>query len=395
MSNNLAAIRALELVKQPRFNALNQSIVDSNATKESVKYPQGFDSCFLSLDNFEDLYSKQEAKKVTYTVKLPISKLAYKQGQVRMVRPEYCVENFELFNNTIDFCESENPVAFYDETADEFHVVKKQHTTAQVASLANVINEDIEVMTRVVAFDRSVSNQERSLEASKVFFKEVKGINSTKDWEALPHQVALGDSMSISLQNLYLSIPNLTWQPISFPFPLVKNPKYTITKVAQLKKLLSYAINDDEVDTLKDIIQTICNSVDWTNEKPGKEVSVYLLRALYNFHKRLQPLLDDAMGGLGYPFDVVEHIENYFSIFDTFSYLGSTTNDKKPWMHLIKVAGHVNEYFIREKGNPFKGSFFNKKNKQFVNAVDALANPSGKRVVTLEEVKAYIDLFCK
>ena len=182
-------------------------------------------------------------------------------------------------------------------------------------------------MTRVVAFDRSVSNQERSLEASKVFFKEVKGINSTKDWEALPHQVALGDPMAISLQNLYLSIPNLSWQPISFPFPLVKNPKYTITKVAQLKKLLSYAINDEEVDTLKNIIQTICNSVNWTNEKPGREISVYLLRAFYNFDKRLQPLLDDAMGGLGYPFDIIEHIEDYFSIFDTFSYLGSTAND--------------------------------------------------------------------
>jgi len=390
----LTAIKALDLVKQPRFNGLNQAVLDSNATKESVKYPEGSE-CFLSLGNFEELYSKQNGRKVTYTVKLPISKLAYKQGQVRMVRPEYCVENFELFNNSIDFCESENPVAFYDEVADEYHIVKKQHTTAQVASLANVINEDIEVVTRVVAFDRNVSSHDRSIEASKVFFKEVKGINPTKDWEALPHQVALGDELSINLHNLYLSIPNLSWQPITFPFPLVKNTKYVITKVAQLKKLLTYAINDDEVETLKNIIQTICNSVKWENEKTSKEISVYLIRAFYNFHKRLQPLLDDAMGGLGFPFEITEHIENYFSIFDTFSYLGSTTNDKKPWMHLIKVSAHVNEYFIREKGNPFGGSFFNKKNKQFVNAIDALANPTAKRSVSLDEVKSYIDLYCR
>ena len=99
MSNNISAVKALELVKQQKFHALNSVVVDSNATTESVKYPQGFDKCFLSLDNFEELYSKQKERKATYTVKLPISKLAYKQGQVRMVRPEFCIQNFELFNN--------------------------------------------------------------------------------------------------------------------------------------------------------------------------------------------------------------------------------------------------------------------------------------------------------
>ena len=54
-----------------------------------------------------------------------------------------------------------------------------------------------------------------------------------------------------------------------------------------MKKILSYAINDDEVDNLRDIIQTICNSVNWENEKPSREISVYLIRAFYNFEKKI------------------------------------------------------------------------------------------------------------
>ena len=387
------SIKATDLVKQARFNALN-SVVTDNIDTAQVKYPDGFNSCFLNLEDFEERYNSQTDRKKTYSVKLPISKIAYKQGQVRMVRPEFCVENFELFNNSVDFCESENPVVFYDENTKEFYVVKKQHTTAQVAAIANVKNEDIEIMVRVIAFSPNVSEKERSLEASKVFFKEIKGINATKDWEALPHEVALGDPLSTSLEKLYLSIPNLTWQPINYPFPSVVNPKYAITKVAQLKKLLSYAINDDEVDTLKDIIQTICNTVRWQDEKPSREISVYLIRGFYNFEKRLHPILDDGMGGVSYSFDLLEHIENYFSIFVLSKYLGSTTTDKKPWMHLIKVAAHVNDFLIREKGNPFQGSFFTYKNKKFVEAITALANPTAKITVGKEEIKSYINLYC-
>ena len=393
--NFTQTIKALDLVKQPRFNELN-SVVQDNVDTASIKYPEG-STGFLSLDNFQDQYSKQVNRKTTYSVKLPISKIAYKQGQVRMVRPEYCIENFELFNNSVDFCESENPVVFYDENSEEFHVVKKQHTTAQVAAIANATGQDLEVITRVIAFNSNVSAKERAIEGSKVFFKEIKGINPTKDWEALPHEVALGDKLAIDLEKLYLSIPNLTWQPINYAFPLVKDPKYTITKVAQMKKLLSYAINDDEVHSLRDIIQAICNTVQWKKEKPAREISVYLLRALYNFEKRLKPLIDDAkiMGGIGFNFDLVEHIENYFSIYTIPSYLGSTSSDKKPWMHLIKAAANVNDYIIREMGDPLDGkNFFNVKNKKFVDAVEALANPTSKKTVELAEIKRYISSFC-
>ena len=88
---------------------------------------------------------------------------------------------------------------------------------------------------RVIAFSPNVSEKERSKEASKVFFKEIKGINATKDWEALPHEVALGDSLSTSLEKFYLSIPNLTWQPINYPFPSITIQNMQLLKLHNLK----------------------------------------------------------------------------------------------------------------------------------------------------------------
>jgi hypothetical protein len=168
----------------------------------------------MTLSEFYGHYNKQTDRKETYTVKVPTSKIFYKQGQVRQVLPEYCTENFELYNHTVDFCESEIPVFFYDEVTGEFNPVKKQHTTAQIAAIAQVTGKDIEVMARVVAFESSVSQTDRSLEASKVFYKEIKGINITKDWEKLPHQVACGDELSAATMDFYKSIPGFTWQPI-------------------------------------------------------------------------------------------------------------------------------------------------------------------------------------
>lgn len=173
---------ALNLVAEPRFRNL-RSVVQDAAETAIVKYPIGFGDCFMSIEQFNEYYEKQTTRKEVYTVKLPVSKLYYKQGSVRQVRPEYCIENFELFNHTIDFCESEIPVTFYDEATGNFYLVKKQHTTAQVAALSLVKNQEIELMTRVVAFNSNVSASERSLEASKLFYKEIKGINTTKDWE--------------------------------------------------------------------------------------------------------------------------------------------------------------------------------------------------------------------
>jgi hypothetical protein len=389
----LDSVSALDLVSEPRFRGL-RSVVQDNLDTAYVKYPIGFGNCFMNVQDFYAHYNNQSDRKATYTVKIPVSMLYYKQGQVRLVRPEYCIENFELFNHTIDFCESETPVAFYDEATGQFCLVKKQHTTAQVAALSLVKNQDLELFIRVVAFDSSVSESDRALEASKLFYKEIKGINSTKDWEALYHQVACGDESSINTMNFYKSIPGFTWQPIDFAFPLVQNAHFTCTKVSQMKKLVSYAINDDEIDTLQGIVQTLCNAVDWDKEKPNKEISAYLLRALYNFEKRLHPLLDDAMGGLGINFDISEHIEEYFSSFTLKRYLGSTSTDKKPWQHLVKTANHVNTTLI--KSGQITDSFFNLSNKQFVDAIYKLANPYSKVVnVPIDEVKNYIRGYCQ
>lgn len=399
MTNTLTLIKELDsvsatnLVSEPRFRGL-RSVIQDNLDAAYVKYPIGFGNCFMSVQDFYEHYNKQTDRKATYTVKIPVSMLYYKQGQVRLVRPEYCIENFELFNHTVDFCESETPVAFYDEATGQFYIVKKQHTTAQVAALAHVKNQDLELFVRVVAFESSVSESDRALEASKLFYKEIKGINTTKDWEALYHQVACGDETSINTMNFYKSIPGFTWQPIDFAFPLVQNPHFTCTKVSQMKKLVSYAINDDELDTLQNIVQTLCNAVDWEKEKPNKELSAYLLRALYNFEKRLHPLLDDAMGGIGINFDISEHIEEYFSSFTLKRYLGSTSTDKKPWQHLVKTANHVNTTLI--KSGQITDSFFNLSNKQFVEAIYKLANPYSKVVnVSMDEVKNYIRGYCQ
>jgi len=391
---NMTSVSAMNLVSEPRFRGL-RSIIQDNIDSAKVKYPVGFGKCFMSLSEFYGHYNKQTDRKETYTVKVPISKIFYKQGQVRQVLPEFCIENFELYNHTVDFCESEIPVFFYDEVTGEFNPVKKQHTTAQVAAIAQVTGQDIGILSRVVAFESSVSQTDRSLEASKVFYKEIKGINTTKDWEKLPHQVACGDELSTSTMEFYKSIPGFTWQPIGFSFPLVANPHFTCTKVAQMKKLVSYAINDDELDTLKGIVQTLCNSVDWEKEKPAKELSAYLLRGFYNFEKRLHPLLDDALINSGETFDLNEHIEDYFGVNNMRlrNYLGSTSTDKKPWQHLVKVADVVNMFLIKKK--LMDNSFFGKNNKDFVDAIYNLANPTSKSVVNMKEVTDYINCHCK
>ena len=107
----LSSTSALDLVNERRFQGL-RSVIQDNISSAYVKYPIGFGNCFMSVSDFYTYYNQQSDRKATYTVKVPVSKIHYKQGQVRLVRPEFCIENFELFNHTIDFCESETPVAF-------------------------------------------------------------------------------------------------------------------------------------------------------------------------------------------------------------------------------------------------------------------------------------------
>ena len=391
VARNLGATSATDLVKQAKFNNLRGVIRDYIGTAE-ILYPIGFESGAMGLQQFYDRIKDQQTNKAVYTVSVPVSLIRYLLGQIRNVRPEFCLQNFQTFNHSVDFTESEIGVAFYNPSEGSFDIVKKQHTIAQIAAIAAEKNEDLDVILRVVNFKSDVPQDVIIQEASKLFYREVKGINDTKEWEKLYHQVQCGEEDAITVMNFYKSIPGLTWQPVDFPFPLVSQAQYCCTKVSQFSKLIKYAINDGSLEELRQMIITLCQTVTWDREKPNKEVSVYLLRALYNFEKRLHPLLDDAMGGMGYQFSITEHIESFFDKKPIKMYLGSTSTDKKPWQHLVKVADRVNEALIEssQRDSPF----FSLQSSKFVDAVYALANPTmGKtktESVDRETIEKYI-----
>lgn len=389
MSNSAPA---LDIVKESRFNTL-RNVVKDNIDIATVKYPVGLGNCAMSLQEFYERYSQQTDNKVSYLVNLPISVIQLMQGSIRLVRPEFCVDNFKRFKYSIDFCESENPVVFFDEKENFFFAVKKQHTLTQLAAIADVKGEDIGVVCRVVAFASSVSTSDRIIQGSQLFYREVQGINSTKDWEALPHQVQLGEESAVLTEKFYNSIKGLTYQPIDHPFPLISEANYSCTKVRDMGKLIKYAVNDDKLDMLELIVQTVCNSVNWDAEPASKEVSVYLIRALYNVDKVLQPMLDDAVGGIGYNFDIVEHIETFFSRNNRISrYLGTTGSEKTAWQHLVKAADHVNNSLI-ESGQ-IENPYFRLRNKTFVNRIVRFANPLKSSNVSENDVASYIKIFC-
>ena len=378
-ADNLTAVLATDLVKTPKFKNLLKA-VKNNIDRARVVYPIGGDNPCLSYEQFLSLRASQEDDVATYLVDVPINRLNYKQGQIRLVRPEFCVQNFNLFGHIVDFRQSEYAVAHYDETLNLCDIVKKQHLTAQTAAIAVVREEESTstVRLRLVAFKTKVTRQERDILKSKLFYSEVKGINDTKEWEKLLHQAALDEPTALRVKAFYESIPGFTWQPIAFPFPYIQDAQFSCTKVSQLTKVIQYATNDDALDELRDIVQSICNTLDWEREAPKKELSVYLIRAFYNFEKRLHPLIDDAVKGLGFQFDILDHIDDYFTKRPQKMYLGSTSIDKKPWQHLVKVADRVNEALI-ESGQT-DSPFFSLQRSKFVDAVYALANPTmGKR----------------
>ena len=391
VARNLGATSATDLVQQAKFNNLRGVIRDYIDTAK-ILYPIGFESGAMGLQQFYDLIKDQQTNKAVYTVSVPVSLIRYLLGQIRNVRPEFCLQNFQTFNHSVDFTESEIGVAFYNPSEGSFDIVKKQHTIAQIAAIAAEKNEDLDVILRVVNFKSDVPQDVIIQEASKLFYREVKGINDTKEWEKLYHQVQCGEEDAITVMDFYKSIPGLTWQPVDFPFPLVSQAQYCCTKVSQFSKLIKYAINDGSLEELRQMIITLCQTVTWDREKPNKEVSVYLLRALYNFEKRLHPLIDDAMDGMGYHFSITEHIESFFDKKPIKMYLGSTSTDKKPWQHLVKVADRVNEALVEsgQRDSPF----FSLQSSKFVDAIYALANPTmGKtktESVDRETIEKYI-----
>ena len=392
VARNLGATFASDLVKQAKFNNL-RNVIRDYIDSAKIMYPIGFESCAIGIQEFYNLIDEQKVKKATYTVRVPISLIRYLLGQIRNVRPEFCLQNFQTFNHSVDFTESEIGVAFFNPSENCFDIVKKQHTIAQIAAIAEEKSDDVEVILRVVNFRDDVSQEEIVQEASKLLYREVKGINDTKEWEKLYHQVQCGEEEAITVMNFYKSIPGLTWQPVDFPFPLVQQAQYCCTKVSQFSKLIKYAINDDSLEELRQMIITLCQTVDWDREKPNKEISVYLLRAFYNFEKRLHPLIDDAMCGMGYHFSITEHIESFFDKKPINMYLGSTSTDKKPWQHLVKVADRANEALIEsgQRDSPF----FSLQSSKFVDAVYALANPTLGKTKTESVDKGTVEKYIK
>ena len=394
-ANNLTAVLATDLVKGTKFKILRKTIKD-NIDRAGIRYPVGSKNGLI-FETFENLRASQTEEMVTYLVEVPVSKLNYKQGQIRLVRPEFCVQNFNLFGHVVDFTQSEFPVAHYDENTGLCDIVKKQHLSAQAAAVAVVKEKDLTVRVRVIAFQSKVTKQERDILKSKLFYSEVKGINDTKEWEKLLHQCAIDEPVALATKAFYESIPGLTWQPYSFPFPYIQDVQFSCPKVSQFTKVIQYATNDDALDELRSIVQTICNTLDWEKEAPKKELSVYLVRAFYNFEKRLHPLIDDAVQGMGYHFDILSHIETFFARKPQKMYLGSTSIDKKPWQHLVKVADRVNEALV-ESGQ-INRPFFHLGSTKFVDAIYALANPSmgkaKKETVERELIEKYIKVHVK
>jgi len=391
-ANNLTAVLATDLVKGTKFKILRKTIKD-NIDRAGIRYPVGSKNGLI-FETFENLRASQTEEMVTYLVDVPVSKLNYKQGQIRLVRPEFCVQNFNLFGHVVDFTQSEFPVAHYDEDTGLCDLVKKQHLTAQATAIAVVKEEDLTVRVRVIAFQSKVTKQERDILKSKLFYSEVKGICDTKEYEKLLHQVALNEPVALATKAFYESIPGLTWQPYEFPFPYIQDVQFSCTKVSQFTKVIQYATNDDALHELRSIVQTLCNTLDWEREAPKKELSVYLVRAFYNFEKRLHPLIDDAMGGLGYHFDILSHIETFFARKPQKMYLGSTSIDKKPWQHLVKVADRVNEALM-ESGQGIDTPFFSLARPKFVDAVFALANPSMGKAKTATVERDLIEKYIK
>ena len=394
-ADNLTSVLATDLVKEKRFSSLLRT-VRNNLDRAGIVYPVGMQPA-LSYEQFVTLRRSQEDDMVTYLVDVPVSKINYKQGQIRLVQPTYCVQNFNLFGHKVDFTQGEFGVAHFDEVTELCDVIKKQHLTAQVAAISEVKGEDLTVTMRVIAFKSTVSQEERNILASQVFYSEVIGINGTKEHERLLHECAIDNPLALEVRDFYESILGLTWQPYGFPYPYVRNAEYSCTKVSQMSKLVSYAINDDSLHELRDIVKTLCFTLDWDREAPQREVSAYLIRAFYNFEKRLHPLLDDYNGGLGLSFDIIEHIEDYFSNKTQKMYLGSTSIDKKPWQHLVKVADQVN-LRLMESGQ-IDTPFFSLSRPRFVDAIFALANPvmgkNKKASVDRDTVESYIRVHVK
>ena len=365
---------AIDLVNESNFKNL-LSAVRKAGDSAKIIYPYGKDDKLgsLSLEEFHQAYNTQTELVVTYQVRVPIRYVNIKMGQVRKIRPEFCIQNFNSFNHSVDFSQSEYGVCFFDEKTNLFDIGKKQHTLTQCAAIAVVKDDlDMEVIVRVVAFLPRLSDVERSRARSLLFYREIKGINNTSESELLYHRVISGDKDAILTKDFYESIEGFSWQPYDDEYAVVPNVQFCCTKVAQMTKIIKMAKASDLSETLQQIVQQLANSIDWNKEVPKREINSYLIRGFLNFEMWLRPLLNDD----DIEFDLLDYIKEFFATRKQGDFLGSSSTDKKPWQQLVTVAHRINRRLIEEGKSD--EPFFNIKygRKAFLNKVYRLANPS-------------------
>ena len=385
----ITKVTGLHLLDQAKFVKLIEMVRD-NVDQVRILYPLGSSS--LNEDAFIQEYSKQTVKQQTYMVEVPKDKIVFAPGQIREIRPNFCADNFVNYKYTVDFQQSECAVFLYDETTGEYQLAKKQHTTMQALAVAKV--KDIPTITgRVVSFSSEVSEAERLIIASQIFYNEVRSINTTKEWEKLEHQVMLGEEDAIQTRAFYTSIPNLTWQPISHEFPLIPNAQYCVTKVAEMRKLIRWSVKDDMYKPLLDITRTLSENINWDKESDNKEISAYVIKAFYNFSTYLSQHIETKKGET---FNVTQFIVEYFSnpARRQQNLIGSTKDIKGAWLQALVLCGKINLH-MTDKGI-WDEPVLDIKNKGFVKAVINLCNKGRRKdnVVPESIIKKHIKNYC-
>ena len=386
---------AIDLVNESNFKNL-KSAVKKAGDSARIIYARGADSELgsLNLEQFKREYDNQTELVVTYQVRVPIRYVNLKMGQVRKIRPEFCIQNFNAFNHSVDFSQSEYGVCFFDEKTNLFDIGKKQHTLTQCAAIAVVKDDlDMEVIVRVVAFSPRMSDIERNRSRSLLFYREIKGINNTSESELLYHRVISGDKDAILTKDFYESIEGFSWQPYDDEYAVVPNVQFTCTKVAQMTKIIKMAKASDLSETLQEIVQQLANSIDWSKEVPKREINSYLIRGFLNFEMWLRPLLNDD----DIEFDILDFIKEFFATRKQNEFLGSTSTEKKPWQQLVTFAHRINRRLILEGkcDTPYFNIAYGR--KKFLNKIYSLANPTfgkpnGTESFSEDTIKAFITM---
>ena len=144
---------------------------------------------------------------------------------------------------------------------------------------------------------------------------------------------------------------------------------------------------------LTKIVETLSREINWEKESEKKEISAYLIKALYNFEKNMVPIYEDKTGNT---LDTIQFIEWYFKnkVRKQSMVIGSTKDTKGAWLQVLQVCNRVNNYMTSE--GIVDDAFFTSKNKEFFKSVIGLCN-SGRRKGNLtpeKEIKAQITARC-